>query len=437
MEVPAVSGGHSPVEEAGTAIRTPGRTYRANSVKDASMIRASRTLLATAILWWATALASYAQSYPEPVPLARTAAAPYSPPSIWPGFGPTCALHGPPGAPGVYPPAPPNIPNGRPGLPEYWEDPVGSYDKYDYYLSVGWLGLKRQDNPRRPLLVRDPVTSDDDRPPPADSPVIATTRIPTPDFQSGVRWSFGLADRDTAWEFAGFVLPDHTSHATLTVPGQISGLFVNPPAGFENLFDNADRVRFSFRHQLYNLEGNYHWASSPSGAGFDYLVGVRYLDLQERYAMQVEDNSIQVGPDPAETATYSTRTHNHLIGGSLGLGARMPIVDWFGVSWFVRGSWFANRADVDVELLRQDGLLGTRGSSSSWRFSHMYEIQVSAELYFGDFCRIKGGYNLLWLLDVAEAANQVSLDLSNPRGNRSFGGDIFYHGPSVEVEFNF
>jgi hypothetical protein len=67
----------------------------------------------------------------------------------------------------------------------------------------------------------------------------------------------------------------------------------------------------------------------------------------------------------------------------------------------------------------------------------MYEINVAAELYLGTFCRIKGGYNLLWLLDVAEAANQVSLDLSNPRGRRSFGGDIFYHGPSVEVEFNF
>jgi hypothetical protein len=402
------------------------------------MVRISGTLLVmVAVMEAAMTSAGYAQSYPEPVPLARTAAAPYAPPSIWPGFGPTSAPAGPPGAPGVYPPAPPNIPNGRPGLPEYWEEPLGSYGKYDYYLGVGWFGLKRQRNDRQDLFVRDPVSSDDNRPPPPDAPVIATTRIPDPNFQSGVRWTFGLVEDAAAWEFAGFVLPDHTTNVTLTNPGRISGLFFNPPTGFENIFDNADRVRFSFRHQLYNLEGNYHWASSPSGAGFDYLVGVRYVDLQERYALLVEDNSIQVGPDPAETATYSTRTHNHMIGGSLGLGARMPILEWFGVSWFLRGSWFANRADIEVELVRQDGLLGTRGSSSTWRFSHMYEINVAAELYLGTFCRIKGGYNLLWLLDVAEAANQVSLDLSNPRGRRSFGGDIFYHGPSVEVEFNF
>ncbi|GBD35384.1 hypothetical protein HRbin36_00496 [bacterium HR36] len=400
------------------------------------MRRLGRNLVGVIAILTLTTTFSYGQNYGDPVPLARTAAAPPSP-SIWPGFGPTSAPAGPPGGPNVYPPAPPFVPNGRPGLPEYWENPIGSYGKYDYYVSVGWLGLKRQENDRRALFVRDPVTSDDDRPPSASAPVIATTRLPSPDFYSGVRWAMGVADRDAAYEFAGFVLPDQTKHFTLTLPGRISGLFVNPPAGFENLFDNADRVRFSFRHQLYSFESNYHWASAPSGAGFDYLIGVRYVDLQERYALTVEDNSIQVAPGPAETATYSTRTHNHLIGGSLGWGARTPILDWFGVSWFLRGSWFAYRADVDVELLRQDGLLGTRGSRSTWRFSHMYEIHVALELYFGDFCRIKGGYNLLWLLDVAEAANQVSLDLSNPQGNRSFGGDIFYHGPSVEIEFNF
>lgn len=387
--------------------------------------------------WMMSATMCWAQHFAEPIPLARTSHAPPAPASIWPGFGPTGQPSAAPGGPTVYPPAPPFVPNGRPGLPEYWEEPLGSYGKYDYYLSVGWLGLKRQDNDRRPLFVRDPVTSDDDRSPPASAPVIATTQVPDAGFHSGIRWATGVVDRDAAIEFAGFLLPNQTKNTTLTMPGRISGLFFNPPAGFENLFDNADRVRFSFRHQLYSLEGNYHWASAPTGTGFDYMVGFRYLDLQERYAFTVEDNSIQIGPNPAETATYSARTHNHLIGPSLGWGARTPIFDWLGVSWFLRGSWFANRADVDIELLRQDGLVGVQGSRSSWRFSHMYEINVALELYFGDFCRVKGGYNLLWLLDVAEAANQVSYDLSNPRGNRSFGGDIFYHGPSVEVEFNF
>ncbi|MCS7166466.1 MAG: hypothetical protein RMI91_00805 [Gemmatales bacterium] len=387
--------------------------------------------------WVILAPAAFAQSYGEPIPLARTAHVPHAPPSIWPNFRPSSPPPSAPSGPAVYPPAPPMIPNGRPGLPEYWEEPFATYAPYQYYAGVGWLGLKRQENDRRPLFVRDPVTSDDNNPAPADAPVLATTRSPAAEFYSGVRWVMGLANQDAALEFAGFVLPDQTQTTTLTSPGRISGIFSNAPGGFANIFDNADRVHFRFRHQLYSLEGNYHWASAPSGAGFDYMVGVRYVDLQERYAFTVEDNSIQVAPNPAETATYSTRTHNHLIGGSLGWGARTPILEWLGFSWFLRGSWFANRADIEVELLRHDGLVGTRGSSSTWRFSHMYEINVACELYLGDFCRIKGGYNVLWLLDVAEAANQVSYDLSNPRGQRSFGGDIFYHGPSVEVEFNF
>src|SRR5206468_12753128 len=90
--------------------------------------------------------------------------------------------------------------------------------------------------------------------------------------------------------------------------------FVNPPVGFEGdngMWLQADRVRTSFTTAMANTELNYrYWNKAVVEA--ELILGVRYIDLQEKLRIYTGDDGITVqdifgNPDPTRQATYQVR----------------------------------------------------------------------------------------------------------------------------------
>ena len=88
-------------------------------------------------------------------------------------------------------------------------------------------------------------------------------------------------------------------------------------------------------------------------------------------------------------------------------------------------------------LPRGDGFLGTHGAHTRHNFSQVYEIGTYLDIYLLERLRARAGYMALWVSNVPEAVDQVSFDLSAPLGRRDNTGSIFFHGPSVELQFLF
>jgi hypothetical protein len=90
-----------------------------------------------------------------------------------------------------------------------------------------------------------------------------------------------------------------------------------------------------------------------------------------------------------------------------------------------------------VLLKRGDGFTAPPGHRTETHFSHLYETG-----FFLDFClheraRLRAGYNLMWVLDIAEASSQVDFNLAHQAGRFNNGGSVFYHGPSLELHLLF
>jgi hypothetical protein len=50
---------------------------------------------------------------------------------------------------------------------------------------------------------------------------------------------------------------------------------------------------------------------------------------------------------------------------------------------------------------------------------------------------VRAGYDLLWVVNVPVAKDQIDFDLSNPAGMRNDHGTQFFHGPQIELQFMF
>ncbi|MER3416681.1 MAG: hypothetical protein C4297_10790 [Gemmataceae bacterium] len=391
----------------------------------------------------------WAQAPGDPVPLV----APVQPAHLtrYPGYGP--GGQSPPQGSAVFPqmlpgqafpPAvmPPPYPPGYDpdaGGCEYWQSPECQQAPLFYFAQVGWLGLKRQRLGHGAVAVVDPTGVDDGIFPGSGARLAADFHHLDPSLHGAIRAAIGVASDDVALEATGFYLPEQDTGINWVVPGRLTSFFFNIPLGFEGnnfLWDNADAILLQLRTTMANGEINLRWSTGQAGQGLELLIGARYLDVQERLNLRTEDDTIAIGFDPALVATYTSRVHNRLLGGQIGLASRAEILSWLGLAWELKAGWFWNNVDYDVALVRGDGLLGREGGRSSDRFSHIYEAGLFLDAYRGVF-RVRAGYQLMWLVGVAEAVDQIDFNLDHFRGAGRFNGSILYHGPTVYLDITF
>jgi hypothetical protein len=309
-------------------------------------------------------------------------------------------------------------------------------DTCHWLVTAGWVAFMREHLLHRPFAVLDPAGTNDGVLPPAGSPVVADFNDLEPSLHHGFRAAVGYYRCNWALEVGGFYLADQNDDYHFINPGRLSAFFVNPPIGFTDLWDNADLMSLALSTRLASLEINSRWFTGVCGVELEFLVGVRYVNLRERFQIFTDDDGLQLFPTPAGTATHSTEADNHLVGAHVGWSVHAPVIPGVGVAWDFRSGWYGNDADVEVQLVRGDGLVGLAGADDHSRSSQTIETGLYLDFIRGCW-RVRMGYNLLWLNHVALAPDQVDFNLANTTVRGDFDGEVLYHGPTVLVDVIF
>jgi hypothetical protein len=306
------------------------------------------------------------------------------------------------------------------------------------------MALQRQPLGHQPVAVLDPQNLDTGVPPAAGRPVILDSHDVGETLQWGVKATVGYLFGSNAIELTGFYLPSHSSQAFLSMPGRIDTLFTPIPFGFSgdnNLFLQDDRLQLLRDTQLGSAELNYHYTDAAV-TDFELIVGVRFLNLRERYGIFIDDDGIAFpgingAPDPLRTATYTASTNNRIIAPQLGCEYDHLFLSWLSAGATIKGAWGVNLLENHVDLTRGDGFVGFSNTNRTTTFSHMYDLGVHVAVHFTERLRLDVNYNLIFLAHIANVQDQVDFNLNNPVGRRDENGNVYFHGPSVELQFLF
>jgi hypothetical protein len=373
---------------------------------------------------------------PEPVPLAI---APQTPMMAQPSGG----------SPAAGAPDSPNSLNGD--TPNAWSEDIPS-DPPAIYVGLGYLYMQRSRLEHAAVGVVDTASGgvDTGLPPQPGFPSFGDFHDIDPRFGSGVRATIGYHCDTHAWEASGFYLAQSTSSrvyanpGSLDVPFNVNGSFANFPLGFEGdngLWLQADVVAIRLQTALGSAEFNYRWWLGTD-SNFSYSLGVRYLDVYDKFSIYTGDDDLTVrdangNPNPITEATYSVTAHNRVAAPQLGIEWNKAICTWLAFSFTAKGAWGVDFYDIDTHLRRGDGFEGFHGSRNDTQFAHAYELGAFLDFRLMENMRLRTGYNLLWIVNVAEGAEIVDFNLANQQGSNHTHGDLFFHGPSVELSILF
>ncbi|HZZ29301.1 MAG TPA: BBP7 family outer membrane beta-barrel protein [Pirellulales bacterium] len=200
-------------------------------------------------------------------------------------------------------------------------------------------------------------------------------------------------------------------------PGAFIGAGFTGPAN--TLFDGhaltkLDSSEINWRHQEWDQ--------------LALLVGFRWVELKDNVTYRLNSTVAEGNYD----------YNNHLYGGQIGADwapfdhcnpLQIHIVGKVGV--------FGNADDGGIT---EFGPVGTRIGSFTGRDSttpFVGELDFSATYTLTNHIAIRGGYQLLWLTDLALAADAANRSLLNPSllRNVSDDGRLFYQGATVGLDF--
>lgn len=344
-----------------------------------------------------------------------------------------------------------SIPNSLPAnLPNAWDTPPP--EPGALYGSIGYMALQRHRLGHGAAAVLDNASGgiDTGNLPPAGAPEAANFHDVSMRWNYGGRATIGYHCDGQAFELSGFYLPQNSSAKVYSNPGRldtffnVGGNFNTAPLGFEGdngLWKQADVIKLRLQTALGSAEANYRcWPLADSN--FSWLIGVRYFDLYERFGFFTGDDDLTVRglnglPDPTKQATYYVTAHNQILAPQLGIEWNRAVNCWLAFTLSAKGAWGANFLTLDVNLLRNDGFQGPHGGRSQTLFSQLYETGFFMDFRLHECARLRAGYNLMWVVDVAEALGQFDYDLSHTSGRTKNNESIFYHGPVVELSFLF
>jgi hypothetical protein len=372
-------------------------------------------------------------------------------PGMMPGFT------GNPCPPGVQP-----ITLQMDGSPNAFEGDCPCCQQQGLYLSVGGMGMFRQRLTHTEIAQLDPgitlangttIFTDTGNIPFFKSPLAVDLHDMPQNANWGVRATIGYrCDDFFSIEFSGYYLLQSDAALTVANPARLDLPFDTfpTPIGFQGdngLWSQADIVRTSLQTTLASGEANLRYRPTGNrwtGSGIDLLAGVRYFDYFERFGIYTGDDDLTGAtfdifgnPDPRVQALYQVETHNRILAGQLGFDAQFQPLRWIGLGFAAKGAWGVNFLENDVRLIRGDNFVGFDTRTNRQVFSHLYEGNFYFDFAPWQCLHIRGGYNMLWLVDIAEAAKQVDFNLANTLGRQRHDGSVFYHGPTMELQFIF
>jgi hypothetical protein len=260
----------------------------------------------------------------------------------------------------------------------------------------------------------------------------------------GPRLTIGYVSQNQAIEVTGFWIPQATNSTEVDMAGQIDLPFQNPPVGFEGdngMWLHADRVVTTFKSTMWSGEINYRYNDAAVTCA-ELILGVRYLDLKESLGIFTGDDDLTFttpnGPDPTRQATYQTQTHNRIVAPQIGFEWGHPFTPLFTLGVTAKAAVGVDFAEIHNTLIRGDGLVGfdTKHTTTIGP-SQIYDAGAFIDFNILERVKLHVGYNAMFLVNVAPAADQVDYNLANPFGRNETHSTIFYHGPVAELQILF
>jgi hypothetical protein len=156
------------------------------------------------------------------------------------------------------------------------------------------------------------------------------------------------------------------------------------------------------------------------------LAGFRWAELDD-------GATYKIGPTAAADYNYI----NHLFGGQIGADwALTNRLDRLQLDVAGKVGVYGNRADGGVtQLVGGSPVQSFVGQGTATAF--LGELDCSASYALTNHIAVRGGYQLLWLTDLALATDAANRSLVNPTllQTVSSNGQLFYQGATLSVDF--
>ena len=369
---------------------------------------------------------------PEPVP-----SGPAYPP---PGYGGGGGLVPGPISPYAAPPGPDggvSLPANSPGA--FIENPYEQEKRI--FVHIGALGLQLGSVAPIPLSYNVPGNVDNGTPIPYDATPNYSYNVISPNMNWGVIGTLGCLIDNQQFEVTGFYLPEKTSSASITSAGQLNVPYIGVPLGLSGnngVGLQADTISISQSVAMGNLEGNYRM-TGLAHREFDLILGVRYFDYQQGTTFFTDDGSVlnNLGQaNPLLQTNYLTNTYNRMVGPQIGLEYATRILYGFSFTSEAKTAFMANFMERNMSLSRGDGFNIFTRNKTNTGYSQLFQMGFNLEWNMFEKFKVRGGYNLLWLVGVAQSADLIDFNITNPVVNTNTGSN-FFQGPSIEFHFLF
>lgn len=230
-----------------------------------------------------------------------------------------------------------------------------------------------------------------------------------------------------------FELDDLEDNKTLITPAPFS-FNTNPPV----VSVNPRLVRADYRSDFASGEVSIgRWV----GPDLSLFAGFRYAELRENLRLLAP----RIGP-AGLTRVFDFDTNNTLRGFQFGAEGNVYRDGRFRIEGQVKAGVYHNTASVKSIQTRPPGGPVISGPTirNSDQVAFLGEWGLSGVYSFNEYVSIRGGYRLMYVNGVALASDQVGEFNTNPafagtgsRSNSNTTGDVFYHGATAGLEFQY
>ena len=331
---------------------------------------------------------------------------------------------------------------------------ISSNGPQGLYLNLGAMALMRNRMGNGGVAFTEPASATPgiSTYPTSPTPTALTFHDIDPNFNYGFRGSIGYQMGDQAVELVGWKIWGTNSFQVAANQDNLYLPFAayQPPIGIGGGGNNAntwlqvDQVRILDVTDLANVEGNYRFGV---GNTFQWLVGLRYLNVSERFDILSDQDGLTVTPpDPRFQITYRVQTHSNIIGPQLGFEWDEPLlrgkdeVPWLSLGVYGKALVGANFYSVGVSVFRADGYTALDNVRNNVTVSGALELGGFLELnpFPSQAIRLRAGYEVLYLINVPVASSEVAFNIqAQPYGSQRDSGSILFNGPFLEFIFNF
>lgn len=280
----------------------------------------------------------------------------------------------------------------------------------DWTASAGFLFLRRENQNDSSLvsLVGDPTTR-------------ITSRDLDRDFSGGLQLELTRRlDQCNSVQVRYFGLFEQSGEASMTTASAALVQFESNPVVQTA---SGGRTDASSDSSLNSIELN-HLRSLTEDVSM--LVGIRYLNLDDELSIQTVS---------ATATKIDTDADNHLFGVQLGLIGELLRTERLFIETVGKAGVFSNRASQRNVASTTAAAVVVDQSDDVAAFVGELGLRTGIQLTSG--CSLIGGYQALWLSEVALADDQLSQTDFFATEGLSTDGDVLYHGFHASLQWNY